>query len=172
MCQRSVTTKEPLSEGEIRAHRAKLRAALRQEGLSVTARRMATYEALLQANDHICVEHILERLHQSHPQWHVNKTTIYRNLDLLAKLGLVHEMRNAEGRSQYELALHGPHGHLLCSACGNIQDIDPAQVAQLEQEMRTRYGFAIELENQALLGLCARCQPPDGGEATPLPLPL
>jgi Fe2+ or Zn2+ uptake regulation protein len=125
MCQGTVSPRPALSAAEIAAERQRLRTALNEGGHGATARRLAIYDILLETNDHICVEHILEHLTEQHPTWSVNKTTVYRTLNLLLELGFVYEMRHDDGRAQYELALHGPHGHILCTACGQLQDLDP-----------------------------------------------
>jgi len=46
-----------------------------------------------------------------HPQWHINKMTIYRN----SALEELADLRDAqrERRSQYDLARYGSHGHLF-----------------------------------------------------------
>jgi Fur family ferric uptake transcriptional regulator len=103
------------------------------------------------------VEHILEATQETHPTWRMNKTTVYRTLDLLQRLGLIYEMRHADGRAQYEPAVHGPHGHLLCSVCGKVQDIDLDLAAALRQGLLARQGFDLDLANHALAGLCAHC---------------
>ncbi|MBC7237870.1 MAG: transcriptional repressor [Chloroflexi bacterium] len=118
---------------------------------------MAIYDVFLETNDHICAEHVLEAVHGMHPEWHMNKTTVYRTLDLLQSLGLIYEMRHDDGRAQYELALYGPHGHLICNVCGQVWDLDSRIAAALHQELRTKQGFIVDVENHALQGLCARC---------------
>ncbi|HHX45605.1 MAG TPA: transcriptional repressor [Chloroflexi bacterium] len=157
MCQGSAIARDPLSAAVRRAERARLRKVLRAEGYAVTAQRRATYDALLDANDHTCVEHILEAIQRAHPTWRVNKTTVYRNLDLFQALGLVREMRHEDGRAQYELALHGPHGHLICRQCGALFDLDPALAATVQHRLREHSGFAVDLAGHALYGVCARC---------------
>ena len=157
MCHLSLTAKAALTEQEVRAERQRLQEALRSQGYAITARRTAIYDILLQANDHICVEHILESIARDHPAWRVNKTTVYRTLDLYQDLGLVYEMHRDDGGAQYELAMHGPHGHLLCASCGRLQDLDQATAAAFRQTVYARQGFEVDLINHALLGLCTAC---------------
>ncbi len=157
MCQGSVPPKQPLTEEVRRAEQRRLRTNLREKGHAVTSRRLAIYDVLLQTNDHICVEHILDAIQKAHPTWRMNKTTVYRTLDLLQELGFIYEMRHPDGRAQYELALRGPHGHLFCCACGKVQDIDTHVATAFQQELRAKQGFEIDLINNALMGLCANC---------------
>lgn len=157
MCQGTINQKQALSATEISAERQRLRSALNEGGYGATARRLAIYDVLLETNDHICVEHILEHLTEHHPTWSVNKTTVYRTLSLLLDLGFVYEMRHDDGRAQYELAMHGPHGHILCTSCGQLQDLDPAIAAATAQNLYARQGFNVDLTTHALLGLCDGC---------------
>ena len=157
MCQGTSNPHTALTSAQIMAERQRLRHELRDHGYGVTARRMAIYDVLLETNDHICVEHILEHLTSDHPTWRVNKTTVYRTLSLLLDLGLIYEMRHDDGRTQYELAMHGPHGHLLCTSCGQLQDLDPAFTATTTQHLRAHQGFDVDLTTHALLGLCEQC---------------
>jgi Fe2+ or Zn2+ uptake regulation protein len=157
MCQGSAMKRPPLTEIEIAQARRQLRQTLRKHGYSATARRREIYDVMLQANDHICAEHILNAVEVVHPTWRVNKTTIYRTLDLFQSLGLVTEMRHADGRAQYELAMHRPHGHLLCRMCGEVQDLDMVSLSAIYEELERKQGFRVELGDQALPGVCARC---------------
>ena len=157
MCQGSATAREPLSPEVRRSEMARLRQALRAGGYAVTPQRRAAYDALLDANDHTCAEHILEAIQRDHPTWRVNKTTVYRNLDLFQALGVIREMRCEDGRSQYELALHGRHGHLICRRCGKLFDLDPALAVNLQRELAQCSGFAVDLAGHALYGVCEHC---------------
>ena len=157
MCQGSAIPRPPLSPETIATQRRSLRDALRASGYAVTAQRRATFDALLKANDHTCAEHILEAIQRDHPAWRVNKTTVYRNLDLFQSLGLIHEMRRDDGRAQYELALYGRHGHLICRRCGELFDLDPALAASLQHQLEERSGFSVDLAGHALYGVCDRC---------------
>jgi len=157
MCQGSAVARPALSLDAKKAQRQRLREALRARGYAVTPQRRATYDALLDVNDYICAEHILEAIQRNHPTWHVNKTTVYRNLDLFQSLGLIRELRRDDGRAQYELSVNGRHGHLICRRCGGLFDIDPLVTASLQQQLKERSGFVVDLTGHALYGLCARC---------------
>lgn len=157
MCQGSTTRHPALSEEQVRTEIGRLRSALRREGHAVTTRRVAIYDVLLRTNDHLCVEHILESLERDHPAWRTNKTTVYRTLDLFQGLGLVSAMKQPDGRAQYELTLHGPHGHLLCRRCGALCDLDPGAAEALRACVREEQRFTLDLNGQALIGLCAEC---------------
>lgn len=158
MCLGSTTGRPPLTEETLCAEREHLRRLLRRQSYTVTAPRVAMYDVLLARNDHLCAEHILQAIEQAHPTWRVNKTTVYRTLDLFQSLGLVQEMKRDDGRAQYELTLHAPHGHLLCSVCGELQDLAPATTTAFQQQLNAQYGFQVDLAHHALVGVCTRCR--------------
>jgi len=158
MCKGTVHHPAPLDPQTISSELDRLSDLLSADDHRVTAPRLAIYEVLLRANDHICVEHILSALAQDHALLRINKTTVYRTLDLLMELGLVSEMRHADGSAQYELSLHGPHGHLLCSQCGRVQDVPLAELEAIQQRIEREHGFRVDLHDRALPGICADCR--------------
>jgi Fe2+ or Zn2+ uptake regulation protein len=158
MCQPTRTVRSPLPE-DIRAEaREDFRALLRERNLPATPQRMAIYDVLLETNAHICAEHILDKARARHPGRRMNKTTVYRTLDILLSLGLVYEMKRDDGRAQYEHTLRGPHGHLICRRCERIEDLDLTVAAMVQASINRRYGFQVDLVGHALPGLCSRCR--------------
>lgn len=158
MCQPTRDTPSLLSDEQRRIERARYLCALRHRGLAITSKRTAIYETFLEVNDHLCAEHILQKLTERHPLWRLNKTTVYRALALFVSLGLISEMKQADGRAQYELALGGPHGHLLCQRCGRLHDLDAETPRAFQDAIPTQLGFELALAGHALPGLCQRCR--------------
>jgi Fur family transcriptional regulator, ferric uptake regulator len=157
MCQGSVNGRGSLADSTITAERARMEKTLARNGYRLTSRRRAIYDTLLRVNDHVCVEHILEAIEEHHSTLRVNKTTVYRALTVFVALGLVAEMRHADGRAQYELTLHGPHGHLLCSECGRVQDLDMDEARDIKRQIEEAHGFSVELMDHALPGIYVVC---------------
>ncbi len=157
MCQSTTHFNQPLSQEAIEAERKRLQQALHDGGYALTSQRAAVYDVLLETNDHICAEHILESIRRKHPSWRVNKTTIYRTLDLLLALGIIYEMKRDDGRAQYEPAYRGPHGHLICRQCGELQDLVPAAAASFRAALSAKCGFDVDIVGHAFPGICQRC---------------
>lgn len=139
------------------SERKQIVATLQEQGLRLTPQRQAVCEAIFGCPGHICAEHILEAVSVRHPDLRMNKTTVYRALDLLLELGLVLEHKCGDGRAQYEPASRGRHSHLMCRRCGELLDIDEGLATTLREELRSRHGFRVELESYPLFGLCASC---------------
>ncbi len=132
--------------------------ALRTRGLRLTTQREAVCEAIFNCQGHICAEHILMSAASRHPRLRINKTTVYRSLDLLMDLGLVTEHKCGEGRAQYEPASRGLHSHMICRKCGTLLDLESDLASTLRDGLSARYGFHVELESYPIFGVCRSCQ--------------
>lgn len=92
-------------------------------------------------------------------------SSIYRSLAVLEEAGVISPHYSTKGVTRYELAdwLAGHHHHLVCSACGVVEDIEiePGLEDQLESIV-DRIGDAVSFSpvDHALEieGKCARCQ--------------
>src|SRR5436305_1243783 len=72
---------------------------LRKKGYRLTPQRYMILSVIQEANEHLSVEQITERVQQRNP--YVSLSTIYRTLELLKKLGLVRE-NHLLGQPHYE----------------------------------------------------------------------
>ena len=62
---------------------------LRKSGYRLTPQRYMILSVIQEANEHLSIEQITERVQARSP--YVNISTIYRTLELLKKLNLIHE---------------------------------------------------------------------------------
>lgn len=138
-----------------------VRARLAQVDQHYTARRRLLVETLAAAARPLTIPEIVTatpRLPQS---------TIYRNLTILAEVGVAYRLPGTEDHGRYELAeeLCGHHHHLVCTSCGRVDDL-PAS-AQLERALEAaaravtdRQGYQVTEHRFDQLGLCSSCQVP------------
>ncbi|MFN8591801.1 MAG: Fur family transcriptional regulator [Thermomicrobiales bacterium] len=126
---------------------------LRRVGQRVTAQRLVILGALEQG-EHLSADEIFARVAPQLPA--VNRSTVYRTLELYRDLGLVSETDLGEGVRQFEL-IDEPHHHLICHGCGAILELDDDLVAPLRQAVQERYGFAPAIDHLAVFGFCAAC---------------
>jgi Fur family ferric uptake transcriptional regulator len=134
---------------------AEVHGSLRAIGLRPTRQREQVLEILAKSDRPLSVEDIREQivLGQS------GVPTIYRNLNLFAKKGLVEVwvgpdlvMRFIRCRSR------GHHYHLQCEKCGFVVEIDACEFASAIRNMQERSGFRITRHQLQLFGLCSTCQ--------------
>jgi Fur family ferric uptake transcriptional regulator len=72
--------------------------------------------------------------------------------------GLVTETDMGDGRVRYHCMGKGHHHHLVCQKCGAVIDIEETALDVLWGEVRSRYGFDVDMKHLALFGRCARCR--------------
>jgi len=130
--------------------------SLKEKGYRLTPQRMMVLEALHQAEGHIAAPEIYGRVRAKYP-W-VNKSTIYRTLELLKELDLVTETELSGDKLYYHHADKGHHHHLVCQKCGGTIDLDESLLTPLEDTLRRKYHFQADLRHLAIHGHCLRCQ--------------
>lgn len=93
------------------------------------------------------------------------QSSAYRNLVVLESAGVVHRVVTRDGFARYELTedLTGHHHHLVCEACGRVEDL--AAAAGLERALERavtdaheRHGFEVAEHRLDLFGRCADCR--------------
>ena len=140
--------------GGVRAEQSALAERLRRVGQRVTPQRLVILGAL-RPGEHISAEEVLGRVEALLPA--VNRSTVYRTLELFRDLGLISETDLGGGVRRFEL-LDGRHHHLICHACGTILELDDDLVAPLRAAIRDRYAFAAGVDHLALFGRCSACE--------------
>lgn len=123
----------------------------------MTAQRLLILGAL-RPDEHIGADDVLSRVERHLPA--VNRSTIYRTLELFRDLGLVSETDLGGGVRQFELIAEERHHHLICHGCGAISDFHDAIVAPLRQAIAQQYGFTATVDHLAVFGWCADCAAP------------
>ena len=129
---------------------------LKKKGYKLTPQRVTVLEILHQADEHINAEEIYSRVHVKYSQ--VNKSTVYRTLELLNGLGLVAETDFGGGRIYYHHVEKGHHHHLICQRCGRVYDIDEEILAPLKELLINKYNFLPDIRHLAIFGHCLNCQ--------------
>lgn len=135
-------------------------------GYRLTVGREAILDILSKSEGHLSADDIYMKVHQKYPN--VGLTTIYRTLDVLAGLGMVHKLDFGDGRARYELS-EGPkgslhHHHLVCTGCNRVIDytdfIDKEieLLRETEKGLGERYDFKITGHIIQFHGLCERCK--------------
>lgn len=86
--------------------------------------------------------------------------TVYRNLDLLARLGLAEKIYNDKGELGYLICKSTHHHHhILCQKCGNTVEFEAADELEgliAHAEEQTQYVISGHLLQ--FIGLCPICQ--------------
>jgi Fur family transcriptional regulator, ferric uptake regulator len=129
---------------------------LRRNGHRVTPQRVMILEAVRKHGGHMSAEEVFRDVQVAHP--YVNRSTVYRTLDMLTKEGLVTVTDLGKGPVHYEFHSGEPHHHLVCQSCGKIEEFDHDLLQPLQQALEHGYKFHARLDHMAIFGLCAKCQ--------------
>jgi Fur family ferric uptake transcriptional regulator len=90
-------------------------------------------------------------------------STVYRNLELLERLGLVWHTHLGKGAPVYHVAEH-PHLHVVCSSCGEVSSVDPGILHGAAERLAAEHGFTVDVGHVALTGTCRACRERAGEE--------
>ncbi len=105
---------------------------------------------ILQRNHTLSAPEIVEKLKQLGEE--CNKTSVYRALERMSDREEVCRHMFGGQTATYELRSHH-HDHLVCTVCGQIQEI-PC-LTQLPREVAD---FQVEHHHLTLFGTCASCR--------------
>jgi len=129
-----------------------------------TAPREAILEFLSRSSKHMSVKEIYSSLHKSYPG--MGLTTVYRTLELLARMGLITKLTLGDGQNRYEFKSSEKdehHHHLICTECGKIIDYSEfldeelSLVRKTEERLAKKYNFKVLDHNIEFLGICEKC---------------
>jgi Fur family transcriptional regulator, ferric uptake regulator len=135
---------------------------LASQGLRLTAPRRAVIDVLVEHAAPLSVAEIHDRLKKRR----INLVSVYRAVHLLCKLRLVRVADESRGTQRFELseAFTGHHHHLVCSGCGQVQDLKGCWLGvetlkALSHRVLRAQRFRITNHDLKLLGLCQACRP-------------
>ena len=128
---------------------------LKAKGFRMTPQRRAIVSEVMRAQGHISPAAIARKVQQRMPG--VNPSTVYRTISMLEDVGILSHA-HLEGGPEYHLADEPEHVHLVCSRCGNTDDLSMKEARSLLDLVKKHRGFAPDLTHFAISGLCAKCQ--------------
>lgn len=130
-----------------------------------TGPREAIMKLLSQTSKHLSAKEIYAALHKYYPG--IGLTTVYRTLDLLARMGFIHKLSIGDRHYRYEFISGDKsehhHHHLICTHCGKIinysefVDEELALIKKTEERLAKKYNFSIQDHNIEFLGICEDC---------------
>ncbi len=123
----------------------------------MTPARLAAYAELV-ASDQPLSAYDLVALLEKRQERKIAPLTVYRHLDFLMQVGLVHRL---ESTQSYLPCVHPEHAHesqyLLCSTCGNANELDSKLVGNLLGKIADQQGFKPHNAVVEVTGQCGDC---------------
>lgn len=109
---------------------------------------------VLNSNNHPDAKEIYELVKLKIPN--VGLGTVYRNLNTLAKEGLIRKIELDDGNDRFDKTLC-LHNHLKCTTCGKAIDITPKLNSKKIKEIKRKTGFKITDSSFNISGVCNNC---------------
>lgn len=128
---------------------------LKGKGLKLTPQRRLILDIIHDSGGHFTAEEIFDYVAARAPG--VNKSTIYRTLELLEELGCVFKSEFGD-RFIYHHAEDGHHHHLVCRKCGKSIECDEDLFLPIKTTIYSKYGFRADLKHMMVSGICQDCR--------------
>ncbi|GAA1841708.1 Fur family transcriptional regulator [Microbacterium koreense] len=127
---------------------------IRRVGLRVTEPRRAVVEAL-RDKPHSSADAVYREVSTTVPQTSIQ--SVYNALGDFADAGLVRRIEPAGRPGLFELRVDDNHHHVICTACGAVEDVDCAIGDAPCLTPSDAHGFAVHTAEVTYWGLCPSC---------------
>ena len=128
-----------------------------EQGARLTPARLAAYAELLASNRPLTAYELIARLEKREDR-KIAPLTVYRHLDFLIGVGLVHRL---ESTQSYLPCDHPEHSHesqyLLCSSCGHVDELESKRLGTLLSSIADKHGFQPSNAVVEVTGVCGDC---------------
>jgi len=132
---------------------------LHEKAYKLTPQREVILRAFIEDGEgHLSAEDVYNLVKTRNPD--IGLATVYRTLDLLAELDILHKMDFGDGRSRYEFCDREEHHHhhLICICCNKVAEFDDDLLETLEAVIARKSDFKILDHDVKFFGLCKECQ--------------
>ena len=140
----------------------------KQNGLRLTRQRRLIFSILESAQTHLNAKQLLEEAQKVDPG--IDQVTIYRNLTMLKRLGVVDELDllHLKGdQHYYEARQVRAHSHVACLSCGKVFEFYTPAMKRIDLALAKECGFEVSFSRIEIGGYCAECRKKPGGGASP-----
>lgn len=143
-----------LSTMKCEQHNQQSSAILKQSKLKSTGARLKLLDIFKHAKKPLSVNDIFSLLRDEK----ADKVTLYRNVESLARIGVLKQIRLKDRQAYYELVEKNHHHHIICSHCGKIKDISKCAVDIINKNFLRSVGFSKLTEHSLeFFGVCVSC---------------
>jgi Fur family transcriptional regulator, ferric uptake regulator len=129
-------------------------AKLRAKGYRLTPQRELVLQAVERLG-HATPDEVLAAVRQESRA--VNISTVYRTLELLEELDLVRHAHITDRAPTYHSTTTPPHAHLVCRACGRVDEVSPGLLEPMTSRLESTHHFAPDLSHLTIFGHCHDC---------------
>jgi Fur family ferric uptake transcriptional regulator len=128
---------------------------LNEVELRATPARLALMNLLEASDKPLDVQTMIDYLEKK--DFKTDPATVFRIVNMFTEKGLTKQIQLQEGKARYELATSTDHHHLVCTYCGDIQDISDCNIEVLESHIEKKKNFKVTSHALEFYGLCVKC---------------
>lgn len=132
---------------------------LQSNDYKLTRQRKIVVSALIDnSGRHLSAEELHGIIRENHPE--IGLATVYRTLEILSQIEVIHKLELGDGRMRYELSrgnIHRHH-HLICLGCGSVTEVNEDLLENLEKLATERHNFKVSDHDLRVYGYCSRCR--------------
>ena len=122
----------------------------------VTPQRRLLLSIMRETGRHLDAKELYRRASERDPN--ISLATVYRNLRVFEKQGLINERHLGQARCYYEMKHLGEHQHLVCEACGQVIEFESPLIRKLVAEVQRKNNFSVTKVELYLEGHCHKCK--------------
>ena len=130
---------------------------LKDEGYKITEQRKTIIKAFIKARNHLLsAEKVYDWIDKNEKT--IDLSTIYRNIELLMKIGILKKISLDNQADQYKLSVTNEHHHhIVCVSCGKSEIFKECPVTNIEKTLIDKTGFTPIEHKLEILGYCHEC---------------
>jgi len=87
----------------------------------------------------------------------INLSTVYRTLELLDELGLIHHAHLSDRAPTYHSTAGHEHSHLVCRGCRKVISVERSDMEAALGSLAAAHGFRPDYGHLAVFGTCEDC---------------
>jgi Fur family ferric uptake transcriptional regulator len=130
-------------------------ALLRERGLRLSAARRQVLETLFALDAPASAEEIAARVGAG--SLGADLASVYRNLEVLEREGIVRHVHLGHGPGLYALAGGREREYLVCERCGRVDAVEPERLQHARDVIETDLGYVVAFTHFPMVGRCAAC---------------
>jgi len=127
---------------------------LKNKGYKLTPQRRLIIELVNRSDRRLNASEIHAYIEKKHPR--ISLDTVYRNLRLLAELGIVHQIPLQSGMVYESAVTH--HHHLVCVDCGKVACLHYCPDYYAYSKQAETQGFEVLGHKFEVQGRCPSCK--------------
>ncbi|MEL7224292.1 MAG: transcriptional repressor [Cyanobacteria bacterium P01_D01_bin.36] len=137
-----------------------LKAELHERGWRMTPQRKTILQTFqnLPEGQHLSADDLHDLLKENGNR--IGLSTVYRNLKMMSRMGILRELELAEGQKRYEINQPAPHHHhhMICIRCNKTIEFKNDSILRTGAKVARKAGFQLLDCQLSIHAVCPTCQ--------------